>query len=87
MQVGKGRDRHAERVGGRSLRLRGGRSHSVSLQLDGRGRRLLKTDHHFRLLLVITQGKRVVLHRRFELRYRARKRATHTTTTRHGSHT
>jgi hypothetical protein len=65
-----GRARHRGKVGlgGRSIHLRGGRRHTISMGLDARGRALLKAARRLHVRLAITQGKRSVLNRRYTLR-------------------
>jgi len=76
-QVGKGRHRRKIGVGGVAVKLKGGRTKSVTKGLDGRGRRLLKASHSLRVRLVITQGKRGVLNRQYTLRQPAARAKRH----------
>ena len=69
VQTGRGRHERTEGVGERSLRLRSGKSETVSMELDRRGRGLLKADRTLRVTVTVSQGKRVVLKRRLRLRY------------------
>ena len=55
-------------MGGLAIKLRGGRTHTITEGLDARGRRLLKADHTLRVRMAITQGKRSVLNRLYRLR-------------------
>ncbi|HYZ82569.1 MAG TPA: hypothetical protein VE571_14940, partial [Solirubrobacteraceae bacterium] len=67
-QTGKGRRRHKVGVGGVAIKLRGGRTRTITKGLDGRGRRLLRASHTLRVRMAITQGKRSVLNHRYTLR-------------------
>jgi hypothetical protein len=65
--LGRGRHRRKVGLGGRNVHLRGGRSHTIIMGLDARGRGLLRAAHHLRVRMAITQGKRSVLNRRYAL--------------------
>ena len=67
IQTGKGRHRRKVGVGGLAIKLRGGRTHTITKGLDARGRRLLKADRTLRVRMAITQGKRSVLNRLYRL--------------------
>jgi hypothetical protein len=66
--TGKGRHRHKVGVGGRNINLKGGRSLTITMGLDARGRKLLKAAHTLHVRMAITQGKRSVLNRHYTLR-------------------
>ncbi|HEY1566675.1 MAG TPA: hypothetical protein VGF68_06635, partial [Solirubrobacteraceae bacterium] len=79
--TGAGRHRHKVGVGGRAIKLRGGRALTITMALDARGRKLLRAAHTVAVRMAITQGKRSVFDRRFTLRHPAsRRRHAHTTT-------
>jgi hypothetical protein len=65
--TGTGRRRRKVGLGGRNIRLRGGRSHRITMGVDARGRKLLQTQRTLHVRMAITQGKRSVLNRRFTL--------------------
>jgi hypothetical protein len=79
--TGAGRHRHKVGVGGRAIKLRGGRALTITMALDARGHKLLRAAHTVAVRMAITQGKRSVFDRRFTLRHPAsRRRHAHTTT-------
>ncbi|MFL5861587.1 MAG: hypothetical protein ACJ780_12505, partial [Solirubrobacteraceae bacterium] len=67
-QIGRRRHRRKVGLGGVAIKLRGGRTRTITAGLDPRGRRLLKVDRRLRVRLAITQGKRSVLNRLYVLR-------------------
>lgn len=67
-QAGAGHHKRKTGVGGRAIKLRGGRTQRITMRLDARGRRLLKTASTLRVRMAVTQGKRGVLNHRCTLR-------------------
>ena len=71
-------------MGGRNIKLRGGRSVTITMGLDARGRKLLDAAPSVVVRMAITQGKRSVFDRRFTLHHPA---AHHASKTKKGHHT